>query len=202
MNNNSSRFGKYLELLFDDDGSICGAGMSSYLLEKSRVVVRNDSEQNFHVFYQLFAGLASEGVLGDYFLKKPSEHRYLNNPPGPSDKDVLDGTLRTCGDGLRVEWDELLTGLEYIGVEGAPIQCLKRILAGIMVTGDVAFTGGSNDSSSITTKVGCQSVAVVLESLLFGRVCWFNVVFTFACRTLWRTCQSCSGSTWMTCPPH
>lgn len=153
MNNNSSRFGKYLELMFDDGGSVCGAAMFSYLLEKSRVTVRNDKEQNFHVFYQLIAGLAAEGGMAEHYLKKPSEHFYLNNPPGPDDKVVLDGTLETCGDGLKVEWDELVAGMAYIGVEGQPIASLKRILAGILVTGDVSFDDGGNDSSKIKDKV-------------------------------------------------
>lgn len=53
-NNNSSRFGKFVRIMFAPDGSIAGATIDWYLLEKSRVVVRSDAERSFHVFYQIF----------------------------------------------------------------------------------------------------------------------------------------------------
>jgi myosin protein heavy chain len=55
-NNNSSRFGKFIRITFAPDGSIAGATIDWYLLEKSRVVSRSKAERSFHVFYQLMAG--------------------------------------------------------------------------------------------------------------------------------------------------
>lgn len=55
-NNNSSRFGKFIRISFAPDGSIAGANIDWYLLEKSRVVVRSEAERSFHVFYQLLEG--------------------------------------------------------------------------------------------------------------------------------------------------
>jgi myosin protein heavy chain len=55
-NNNSSRFGKFVRISFAPDGSIAGANIDWYLLEKSRVVVRSEAERSFHVFYQLMVG--------------------------------------------------------------------------------------------------------------------------------------------------
>lgn len=52
-NNNSSRFGKFIRISFAPDGSIAGANVDWYLLEKSRVVVRSEAERSFHVFYQV-----------------------------------------------------------------------------------------------------------------------------------------------------
>ena len=63
-NNNSSRFGKFIRISFSPDGSIAGANIDWYLLEKSRVVVRSEAERSFHVFYQLMEGGGS--LKGDY----------------------------------------------------------------------------------------------------------------------------------------
>ena len=88
MNNNSSRFGKFIEIKFDKTGAVLGAELSEYLLEKARVVFQNDGEQNYHVFYYLFAGLKSWPSFS-YDLGAPSSHRYFQFPGAPSDDWVL-----------------------------------------------------------------------------------------------------------------
>ncbi len=74
-NDNSSRFGKFIELRFDASLKIEGALMYEYLLEKSRVVAQSPGERNFHVFYLFFAAL--DGAMKEKFqVDDPSEHRY------------------------------------------------------------------------------------------------------------------------------
>jgi myosin-5 len=52
-NNNSSRFGKYVEINFNEKGVISGAAIRTYLLERSRVVAVNNPERSYHIFYQV-----------------------------------------------------------------------------------------------------------------------------------------------------
>ena len=62
LNDNSSRFGKYVKLLFDKD-KIVGAETEIYLLEKSRVSILNPGERSFHIFYFLCKGASAEQLL-------------------------------------------------------------------------------------------------------------------------------------------
>uniref|UniRef100_A0AAY4CWJ7 Methyl-CpG binding domain protein 3b n=1 Tax=Denticeps clupeoides TaxID=299321 RepID=A0AAY4CWJ7_9TELE len=95
-NDNSSRFGKYIEIGFGQNGDIIGANMRTYLLEKSRVVFQAPMERNYHIFYQL---CASRDLPEMRALKLgPAEHfRYTNQGeetqiPGTDDAVELDRT--------------------------------------------------------------------------------------------------------------
>lgn len=52
-NDNSSRFGKYIEIQFDDGANIVGAKIRTYLLERSRLIYQPEIERNYHIFYQV-----------------------------------------------------------------------------------------------------------------------------------------------------
>jgi myosin heavy subunit len=80
-NNNSSRFGKFIEIWFGDSYDIVGSSNTTYLLEKSRVVFQESGERNYHVFYQLLFGapadLKQQLLLGD-MSARPQDVSYVN----------------------------------------------------------------------------------------------------------------------------
>lgn len=75
-NDNSSRFGKYIDIHFTGAGTIHGAKIDQYLLEKSRIVFQNKGERNYHIFYSMLAGL-SKDEKRRLELEEASKYNYL-----------------------------------------------------------------------------------------------------------------------------
>ena len=75
-NNNSSRFGKFIEIHFDGRCSVVGGYISHYLLERARVISQSAAERNYHIFYQLIAGADPE-LAAALHLASPDQFRYL-----------------------------------------------------------------------------------------------------------------------------
>lgn len=75
-NDNSSRFGKYIDIHFNSQGVIEGAKIEQYLLEKSRIVSQSTDERNYHIFYCILAGLTKEEKQ-KLELADANQYRYL-----------------------------------------------------------------------------------------------------------------------------
>lgn len=75
-NDNSSRFGKYIDIHFNQDGIIEGANIDQYLLEKSRIVSQAEDERNYHIFYRMIAGMTAR-QKDELELKSAKNYHYL-----------------------------------------------------------------------------------------------------------------------------
>uniref|UniRef100_A0A4W6ED88 Myosin X, like 1 n=1 Tax=Lates calcarifer TaxID=8187 RepID=A0A4W6ED88_LATCA len=137
-NNNSSRFGKFIQLHFSESGNIQGGCVIDYLLEKNRVVRQNPGERNYHIFYALLAGANKE-----HKSKKScvSNFKYQHYPLKPEPCVSLTLHDYTSFEALKV--------LEFTEEE---IRDMFKLLSGVLQLGNIEFmTAGG---AQITTKQG------------------------------------------------
>jgi myosin-3 len=132
INDNSSRFGKYLEMLFTKQGRVTGARLSEYLLEKTRVVNQGRTERNFHIFYYLFHGLASSMANDEkaFYLSTNQTYRYLTT--GLQDDHDLSESFKT-------KFSAIEKCFEIIGFQQDEVKSIYRILAGLLHLGNINF---------------------------------------------------------------
>lgn len=130
MNDNSSRFGKFTELVFTRDGRIRGATMRQYLLEKSRIIFQNTGEQNFHIFYLFFA-TTTEDDRFTYSLHPPESYVYLNRNPH--------ALLAIDTPEMTKAGRELLNCLTDVGFTAAEQANIWALLSGILLLGNIDF---------------------------------------------------------------
>ncbi|CAH2038926.1 unnamed protein product [Thlaspi arvense] len=135
-NNNSSRFGKFVEIQFDQSGRISGAAIRTYLLERSRVCQVSDPERNYHCFYMLCA--APEQETERYKLGKPSTFRYLNQ----SNCYALDG--------LDDSKEYLATrkAMDVVGIDSEEQDAIFRVVAAILHLGNIEFAKGEESEAA------------------------------------------------------
>ncbi|KFW11749.1 Myosin-IIIb, partial [Eurypyga helias] len=135
MNDNSSRFGKYIQLRFQKN-TVQGAKLSEYLLEKSRVVQQDTGERNFHIFYYMFAGLSSE-EKEMYGLLDPSLYRYISGRFGTQD----------VAQRWKHKYQEVCNALDMVGFQEQEQVDMQAILAGVLSLGNVTFEPEENSGS-------------------------------------------------------
>lgn len=134
-NDNSSRFGKYLKISFDENNVICGAQIQVYLLERSRLVHQSDNERNYHIFYQLIEGL-SEKLKAELFLTKCEDFKYLNQG----------GTYSVKGLDETNEFKDTCEALRVIGIDDHKQFELFKILAGLLHVGNINIENLRNEA--------------------------------------------------------
>lgn len=166
-NNNSSRFGKFVEIHFNEKSSVVGGFVSHYLLEKSRICVQGKEERNYHIFYRLCAG-ASEDIREKLHLSSPDNFRYLNRgctryfANKETDKHILqnrkspeyvkagslkDPLLDDHGDFIR-----MCTAMKKIGLDDEEKLDLFRVVAGVLHLGNIDFEEAGSTSGGCNLK--------------------------------------------------
>ncbi|CAB4321685.1 unnamed protein product [Prunus armeniaca] len=136
-NNNSSRFGKFVELQFDQSGRISGAAIRTYLLERSRVCQVSNPERNYHCFYMLCAAPPED--VKRYKLGHPKTFHYLNQ----SNCYELDGVDDS------EEYIATRRAMEVVGMSSNEQDAIFRVVAAILHLGNIEFAKGKEMDSSM-----------------------------------------------------
>jgi len=151
-NNNSSRFGKYLQLQFNAQGEPVGADITNYLLEKTRVVSQIKDERNFHIFYQFTKG-ASNDYRQNYGVQKPETYSYTSKSKC-FDVDGIDDLA---------EYRDTLNAMKIIGLSQAEQDEIFRMLAAVLWTGNITFAEDKEGYAEIQDQSVVDFLAYLLE---------------------------------------
>ncbi|KAM4624830.1 myosin VIb isoform 2-T2 [Polymixia lowei] len=166
-NNNSSRFGKFVEIHFNEKNAVVGGFVSHYLLEKSRICMQSNEERNYHIFYRLCAG-ASEDIKKRLHLDSPDSFRYLNRgctryfANKDSDKQIMQN--RKSPEHLKVgalkdpllddqgDFNRMCVAMKKIGLDDTEKLNLFRVVAGVLHLGNIDFEETGCTSGGCTLK--------------------------------------------------
>ncbi|XP_068639231.1 myosin-1-like isoform X1 [Aristolochia californica] len=151
-NDNSSRFGKLIEIHFSVTGKISGAKIQTFLLEKSRVVQCAEGERSYHIFYQLCAG-APASLREKLNLKRAHEYKYLKQSNCYSISAVDDAEM------FHVVMEAL--GIVHISKEDQ--ENVFAMLAAVLWLGNISFTVIDNENHvAPVTDEGLNTVAKLI----------------------------------------
>uniref|UniRef100_A0A665V4N4 Myosin IXA n=1 Tax=Echeneis naucrates TaxID=173247 RepID=A0A665V4N4_ECHNA len=170
-NNNSSRFGKFIQVNYQERGTVRGAYVEKYLLEKSRLVYQEHNERNYHVFYYLLAG-ASEEERTAFHLKKPEEYHYLSQMTKTTHQPHWDSYCESepdCftveGEDLKHDFERLQLAMEMVGFLPATRKQIFSLLSAILHLGNICYKRKTyrDDSIDICNPEVLPVVSELLE---------------------------------------
>ncbi|XP_067665748.1 unconventional myosin-IXb-like isoform X12 [Haliotis asinina] len=154
-NNNSSRFGKFIQVNYKENGMVHGAIVEKYLLEKSRIVSQAKNERNYHVFYYLLAG-ADKNERDSLFLSKPEEYYYLSQ----SDCYSVEGVDEVD------EFARLKQSMEMVGFSHETQKRIFAVLSAVLHLGNIEFRKKGDQHHDESVSVRNEATVEIICNLL------------------------------------
>ncbi|XP_076846163.1 unconventional myosin-XV [Brachyhypopomus gauderio] len=152
-NDNSSRFGKFVEI-FLEEGVISGAITSQYLLEKSRIVHQAKTERNYHIFYEMLAGLPIH-LRRAFYLQEAETYYYLNQG----------GNCQIVGKDDGEDFSRVQSAMNVLHFSPEDQSSVFRVLSSILHLGNVFFHRLETEVQETAGVVSAQEIRVVAELL-------------------------------------
>uniref|UniRef100_A0A7S2NT35 Myosin motor domain-containing protein n=1 Tax=Zooxanthella nutricula TaxID=1333877 RepID=A0A7S2NT35_9DINO len=160
-NNNSSRFGKWLQMTVAQGSAIKGCSVTDYLLELTRVCKQGEKERNYHVFFQLLQ--AKDEFGDDMVIMEPSKYKYIKDSAhvAPNVDD-------------RQFFDELKAALSALGFSSAMQLEIFKVVMGVLTLGNTEFAEageGSTLKDDKPVKDTADMLGIPFEDLKRSLVC-------------------------------
>uniref|UniRef100_M3Z099 Myosin IXA n=1 Tax=Mustela putorius furo TaxID=9669 RepID=M3Z099_MUSPF len=199
-NNNSSRFGKFIQVNYQETGTVLGDTIytHTYIYQYSSRIREEEGEMNYHVFYYLLAGASEEERLA-FHLKQPEEYHYLNQitkkPLRQSWDDYCYDSEPDCfsveGEDLRHDFERLQLAMEMVGFLPKTRRQIFSLLSAILHLGNICYKKKTyrDDSIDICNPEVLPIVSELLEihlgilgDILVNRSTWYcgnNIILNY-----------------------
>jgi myosin heavy subunit len=149
-NDNSSRFGKFMELVLDKQGCISGGNLRNYMLEKSRISAISAEERSYHIFYMVCEGSTAEERE---FLSIP-DREATGQPAALAFNLLKNGKMNVPEKDDAKDMDELRQAVSTCGFSDEIWRQMLSVVAAVLHLSNITFAEGPNDTSVMDQEVG------------------------------------------------